>query len=200
MGHLLIIVALVYLSSVVAFSPFSQLSVRPALTSGNALPVSSARTGNTIRTNKAAGIKGAFLSSTRAAATLAAFSSDMPAAESRGSSGKAAALAFNSVGESAKFIVSGIAGILVLLSSTWSPIYYIIIAVFNAILSKVIKKILKHPRPSGAPKGGYGMPSSHAQSLFYFFTVLSIVFYRDHGTPLTSALSVLLALYAISAR
>ena len=77
------------------------------------------------------------------------------------------------VGKSAKPAVSGTAGLFVLLSDGWGPLYIIICALLNAALSKAIKKVLRSPRPTGSPKGGYGMPSSHAQTLFYFFTYLT---------------------------
>ena len=41
-------------------------------------------------------------------------------------------------------------------------------AVLNGILSKILKKMLRMPRPTGAPLADPGMPSSHAQSLFFF--------------------------------
>ena len=47
-------------------------------------------------------------------------------------------------------------------------------AVLNALLSKVLKRLLKSPRPSGAPLADPGMPSSHAQSLFYLATYVSL--------------------------
>lgn len=78
------------------------------------------------------------------------------------------------LGKSAKPAVSGTAGLFVLLADGWGPLYIIICALLNAALSKVIKKVLRLPRPEGSPKGGYGMPSSHAQTLFYFFTYLTL--------------------------
>ena len=77
------------------------------------------------------------------------------------------------IGSSAKVIVSSTAMMFVLLSSSWIPLYYINGAVVNAILSKVLKNVFRVPRPALANEGGYGMPSSHAQSLFYFVTILS---------------------------
>ncbi len=77
------------------------------------------------------------------------------------------------IGSSAKPIVSGTAGLFVLFRDDWTPLYFILAALCNAALSKVMKKALKQPRPEGSPKGGYGMPSSHAQTLFYFFACLT---------------------------
>lgn len=78
------------------------------------------------------------------------------------------------VGKNAKPAVSGTAGMFVLLADGWGPLYIIICALLNAALSKIIKKILRLPRPDASPKGGYGMPSSHAQTLFFFFTYLTL--------------------------
>lgn len=50
-------------------------------------------------------------------------------------------------------------------------------AIINALFSKTLKKIIKQERPSTDPKHaelGHGMPSSHAQSLFYFATYLAL--------------------------
>jgi membrane-associated phospholipid phosphatase len=46
-------------------------------------------------------------------------------------------------------------------------------AIGNAILSKVLKRIIKERRPDGAPVSDPGMPSSHAMSLFFFASYLS---------------------------
>lgn len=51
--------------------------------------------------------------------------------------------------------------------------FYILLAVANAILSKVLKRAIKQPRPVGSSEGGYGFPSSHTQSLFYFFSIVA---------------------------
>jgi len=47
-------------------------------------------------------------------------------------------------------------------------------AIANAIFSKVLKNVLQHERPSKSDDIGHGMPSSHAQSMFYFATYLSL--------------------------
>ena len=79
------------------------------------------------------------------------------------------------VGSSAKPLVACVAGSFIVCSPHWGPIYYIIGAVFNAIFSKILKSIFRVPRPVKSPKPGFGMPSSHAQTLFFFLTVLTEV-------------------------
>ena len=108
------------------------------------------------------------------------------------------------IGASAKNTVSSIAMVVVLLSSSWSPLFFIIMGVFNAILSKVLKNIIKQPRPLSSAKPGYGMPSSHAQSLFYFSTVLSLTFFRSALSSKSLAIvsvfsSMMIYIYAILA-
>ena len=113
----------------------------------------------------------------------------------------------NFIGESAKIIVSSTAGIILLSQSTsWKPLYYITGAVINAICSKLLKNIFKMPRPNESNKDGYGMPSSHAQSLFYFLSILSALLLQDVSSLLSSSsvmritLICLLGFYALSAR
>ena len=33
----------------------------------------------------------------------------------------------------------------------------------SSLLNAIIKRIIKHPRPTNSHRGGYGMPSDHAQ-------------------------------------
>ncbi|XP_048533451.1 lipid phosphate phosphatase epsilon 2, chloroplastic-like isoform X1 [Triticum urartu] len=48
----------------------------------------------------------------------------------------------------------------------------------NSMLSSVLKKLLNHERPAPALRSDPGMPSSHAQSIFYAATLLVLsVFY-----------------------
>ena len=41
-------------------------------------------------------------------------------------------------------------------------------AISNALLSKILKRLINSSRPKGAQLSDPGMPSSHAQSLFFF--------------------------------
>lgn len=54
-------------------------------------------------------------------------------------------------------------------------------ALVNAVLSKVLKRIINQRRPPGAPELDPGMPSSHAQSLFFLASYLSIAAYTHHA-------------------
>ena len=47
-------------------------------------------------------------------------------------------------------------------------------SLLNAALGKVLKLFLSQPRPDGSRRPSYGMPSSHANSLFFFATFLSL--------------------------
>ena len=76
------------------------------------------------------------------------------------------------IGESAKHCVIGAVCTVILYVDSIVPIYYVIGGMGNAVLNKILKKIIKEPRPENSPKIGHGMPSSHAQSIYYFTTVL----------------------------
>lgn len=104
------------------------------------------------------------------------------------------------VGSSAKYVVSGTTAVVIIANNSWIPLYYISAAVGNAVFGKVIKSIIRQPRPSNSPKSGYGMPSSHAQSLFFFFSATSLKLLqhdRDFKTWMGIAFG---GLYSTSAR
>lgn len=110
---------------------------------------------------------------------------------------------FNAIGASSKFVVSTLAAVVLFSTESWSSMFYILAAVANGVLSKLVKNTLKIPRPSGSGKNGYGMPSSHAQSFFFFLTVLATHRRRVFGdsTPdgLGVAACVAIAGYAVVA-
>lgn len=76
------------------------------------------------------------------------------------------------IGQSAKHCVIAAVSIVILLSNSLLPIYYVVAAMGNAVFSKVLKKLIREPRPPNSPKKGHGMPSSHAQSIYYFATLI----------------------------
>ena len=52
--------------------------------------------------------------------------------------------------------------------------WFLLGAVGNSLLSMVLKKMLNHERPAAALRSDPGMPSSHAQSIFYAATILAL--------------------------
>ena len=85
--------------------------------------------------------------------------------------------------------------ILVLLLSTDSLeyIYYVGFGIFNAIFCKVLKEMIKQPRPFQSKKSGYGMPSSHTSSITYFLLVFWFVGSEYIKHPFCRLLVTLLA-------
>ncbi|VAI48450.1 unnamed protein product [Triticum turgidum subsp. durum] len=55
-------------------------------------------------------------------------------------------------------------------------------AVANTVLSSILKKLLNHERPAPALRSDPGMPSSHAQSIFYAATFLVLSVFSWLGT------------------
>jgi hypothetical protein len=103
---------------------------------------------------------------------------------------------FNIVGASAKFFVSGVATLVLYSTDSWVPLYYILGAVLNGALSRGMKNTLKQPRPPQSDKGGYGMPSSHTQSFFFFLTAVSLNSLRFMSFREAIVLSLLILLYS----
>lgn len=106
---------------------------------------------------------------------------------------------FNAVGLSSKFFVSGIATIVLYLTNSWVPLYYIFASVINGVISKVLKMIIRQPRPIKSGKEGYGMPSSHTQAFFFFFTVVALNSFRFLRYELSVALSLSILCYSCMA-
>lgn len=82
----------------------------------------------------------------------------------------------NAVGDAlasrARWLVSGSAGVVLLLRRDAVVVSFLLGAIANALVTKVLKWGLAIPRPDGAPLADPGMPSSHASSLFFFATWL----------------------------
>ena len=76
------------------------------------------------------------------------------------------------IGRNTKWIVSGLAAIILMIRRDAATILCLIGAITNAIFGKILKRIINEARPKGARLIDPGMPSSHAQSLFYFATYL----------------------------
>lgn len=79
------------------------------------------------------------------------------------------------LGKNTKWIVSGVAALILMIKRDAATILCLIGAITNAIFGKILKRIINEARPRGARLVDPGMPSSHAQSLFYFATYLSLI-------------------------
>ena len=109
---------------------------------------------------------------------------------------------YNALGKSTKSVVTSAAITSILYSRTLKPFYYVAMGVVNAFLSKLLKQLIRQPRPtqnSNPVVTEYGMPSSHAQSLFYFTTVI-IANFRSNSMLISSVLmySILAASWRVN--
>lgn len=106
----------------------------------------------------------------------------------------------DNVGITAKYVVSGIAAASLLTNQSPLPLYYTICALANSAFGKVMKKIIKDPRPAKSPKPGYGMPSSHTNAIAYFsYIVLHSSPYFLPQESHRKLLAIAVVLYGISA-
>lgn len=66
--------------------------------------------------------------------------------------------------------MSGLFGAVILWRHDGEVIWAAMGSIINAVLSVALKQILNQERPASALKSDPGMPSSHAQSIFFIFT------------------------------
>lgn len=90
-----------------------------------------------------------------------------------------------------KWIVAVTFGGFILLRHDALALWAAMGSVINVILSITLKKILKQERPDSGISSGHGMPSSHAQSIFYASVILISSLIKWQGfNALTGVLSV----------
>lgn len=77
-----------------------------------------------------------------------------------------------SIGQSAKYVVSAAVSAVLLTSTSPLPVYYTVAAVINSVFGKILKRIIRQPRPLLSPKKGNGMPSSHTSAISFFALAL----------------------------
>eukprot|EP01086_Lenisia_limosa_P000440 TRINITY_DN10798_c0_g1_i1.p1 TRINITY_DN10798_c0_g1~~TRINITY_DN10798_c0_g1_i1.p1 ORF type:complete len:143 (+),score=6.17 TRINITY_DN10798_c0_g1_i1:22-429(+) len=53
---------------------------------------------------------------------------------------------------------------------------FLVLQLTNELLNLGLKKIVNQPRPHGANQSDNGMPSSHTQFMFFFFTIFFMQF------------------------
>lgn len=73
-----------------------------------------------------------------------------------------------------KWIISGLFLGLVLMRHDGEAWWALIGAVFNDTLSIGLKRVLNQERPDANMRSDPGMPSSHAQSIFYIFNFMML--------------------------
>lgn len=78
-----------------------------------------------------------------------------------------------------RWAVAGVAGLVLLYRFDLPAVLCITGAILNALLSKILKRVMNQARPLGAQLHDPGMPSSHAQSLFFFASYLAIAVVRE---------------------
>ncbi|CAN8063684.1 unnamed protein product [Agarophyton chilense] len=105
-----------------------------------------------------------------------------------------------------KYTVSVAVGSLVLYNHDAPTIFYIMAAVLNSAAGKVLKLLIKQPRPDGAQRGDPGMPSSHATSLSFlslaFLGYIALYFdsvAKTVGAGVMVIMSVLASSWRVSA-
>mmetsp|Transcript_22948 Transcript_22948/g.64484 ORF Transcript_22948/g.64484 Transcript_22948/m.64484 type:complete len:215 (+) Transcript_22948:75-719(+) len=54
-------------------------------------------------------------------------------------------------------------------------LYFVLGHGVNEVLNLLLKYSIREPRPAGSPKYGFGMPSSHAQFMFFFATYFTLL-------------------------
>lgn len=74
-----------------------------------------------------------------------------------------------------KWLLSGLFGVIIIWRHDSEALWAAMGSVLNALLSTVLKRILNQERPIPSLKSDPGMPSSHAQSIFFIvsFIILS---------------------------
>ncbi|CAH1413590.1 unnamed protein product [Lactuca virosa] len=91
-----------------------------------------------------------------------------------------------------KWVVAAIFGGFILLRHDALALWAAMGSILNVILSITLKQILKQERPASRVSSGHGMPSSHAQSIFYATLILILSVIRGQGlNVVTGVFSVL---------
>lgn len=98
-------------------------------------------------------------------------------------------------GSKTRWVVSGALALAFVWRADVLTTRMIVGGIVSAIGVKIVKRLLKQPRPPGASLTDGGMPSSHAQSLFFFATFLSAHCWSTEWWPIVS--SVLLMSMAL---
>jgi len=74
-----------------------------------------------------------------------------------------------------KWVVSGSAFLTLVIRRDAATCIFLIGAILNAVLGKILKALFRVKRPAGSVLRDPGFPSSHAMSLFFFAAYLSLM-------------------------
>lgn len=93
-----------------------------------------------------------------------------------------------------KWTVLGLFGLFILWKHDAEAMWAAMGSIINSCISAALKQILNHQRPNSALRSDPGMPSSHAQSIFYTacFSVVSLFYWLGTNAFTMSAGSVIL--------
>ncbi len=81
------------------------------------------------------------------------------------------------VGSSTRFVVSLSSISYVMTSRTQESLTFLTLAIANAVIGKILKKVIDESRPDGSPvSDDRGMPSSHATSLSFICTAATFLY------------------------
>lgn len=81
-----------------------------------------------------------------------------------------------------KWTTIAIVSVAVLMKRDIGVVLYALGSILNAVVAKVLKRIIREPRPDGAAKSDPGMPSSHATALS-FLSVAALLNILAHDGP-----------------
>ena len=103
------------------------------------------------------------------------------------------------INDTSAVLVSGCAFLSVFVMANNFTFIMLACALANAVLGKILKLITAQARPTASRKADrtYGMPSSHANSLFYFVSFLTIGAFLEFGLWCALKVGFLLSTYTM---
>lgn len=116
-----------------------------------------------------------------------------------GSSKLVAAGLESTINRLSKWLVSGLFGVIIIWRHDSEALWATMGSVINSALAMLLKQILNQERPAPTLKSDPGMPSSHAQSIFFIgsFIILSVVEWLgiNEATLMISGLTLAIGSY-----
>lgn len=89
--------------------------------------------------------------------------------------------AFQLLGKSTRWTVASLVAVMLLVRRDAAIVNFTVGAILNAMLGKILKRLIKEARPDGAVLEDPGMPSSHAMALFYMSAFLGSALCQKRG-------------------